>query len=191
MELLPRSFYGRDGLTVARDLLGKVLVCGDCAGIIVETEAYMAPMDRASHAFGGRRTLRTEPLFGPPGHAYIYLTYGMYHCLNAVCAPEGEPQCVLIRALEPIRGLEHMAARRRNAPTRDLCRGPGRLCMALGLDRSRNTADLCAGDFCITEGDAPGEIVTTPRIGVDNSGEAAQYPWRFCCAGNRYVSHMK
>ena len=190
MPPLPREFYARSALTVARELLGKTLWHGSCAGIIVETEAYIAPGDRACHAYGGRRTPRTEPLFGEAGHAYVYLTYGMYHCLNAVAGQVDEPECALIRALRPIEGLEEMRLRRPGKPDEDLCRGPGKLCMALGIDRALNTRDLTAGDFIITEGiEIPDSmVVTAKRIGIEKCGEAVDYPWRFYVGGDPCVS---
>lgn len=191
---LPRDFYARDALAVARELLGKTLVRGGAAGVIVETEAYIGPGDRACHAFGGRRTARTEPLFGEAGHAYVYLTYGMYHCLNAVTGAVGEPQCALIRALRPTEGLEIMRARRgAEKPARDLCRGPGRLCMALDIDRALNLRDLTAGDFVILDAPAlPDDVVAvSPRIGVDSAGEAAAYPWRFYLRDDPFVSRVR
>ena len=192
MTPLPREFYARGALTVARALLGKTLRHGACAGIIVETEAYIAPGDRACHAYGGRRTARTEPLFGEAGHAYVYFTYGMYHCLNAVAAGVDEPECVLIRALKPIEGLEEMRLRRPGKPDIDLCRGPGKLCMALGIDRALNTRDLTEGDFVITEGvEIPDSMaVTAKRVGIGNSGEAADYPWRFYVKDEPCVSKI-
>lgn len=190
MTPLSREFYARSALTVARELLGKTLWHGPCAGVIVETEAYIAPGDRACHAYGGRRTARTEPLFGEAGHAYVYFTYGMYHCLNAVAAGVEEPECVLIRALMPTAGQEEMRRRRPGKPDVDLCRGPGKLCMALDIDRALNTRDLTAGDFVITDGAAiPDDmVVTATRIGIEKSGEAVDYPWRFYVRGNPCVS---
>ena len=190
MTILPREFYARSALTVARELLGKTLWHGSCAGVIVETEAYIGPGDRACHAFGGRRTARTEPLFGEAGHAYVYFTYGMYHCLNAVAGQVDEPECALIRALMPVEGLEEMRQRRHGKPDVDLCRGPGKLCMALGIDRALNTRDLTAGDFIITEGiEIPDSmVVTAKRVGIEKSGEAVDYPWRFYVRDNICVS---
>ena len=190
MTPLPREFYARSALTVARELLGKTLWQGSCAGVIVETEAYIGPGDRACHAFGGRRTQRTEPLFGEAGHAYVYFTYGMYHCLNAVAGHVDEPECALIRALMPTEGLEEMRLRRPGKPDADLCRGPGKLCMALGIDRAMNTRDLTGGDFIITEGiEIPDSmVVTAKRVGIEKSGEAADYPWRFYVRDNICVS---
>ena len=189
---LPKAFYARRALLVAPDLLGKVLVHdtenGLTAGIITETEAYEGPEDRACHAFGGRRTARNEPLYGPPGRAYVYFTYGMHFLFNAVTAEEETPHAVLVRSLMPVTGLELMF-RRRNGRI-PLAEGPGRLCQAMGIRRAQNTGDLLAGPLYIAyppedlSADMSGnyEIQRTPRIGVDYSGEAKDYPWRFVMA---------
>ena len=187
---LPREFYARDALTVARALLGKTLLHGETGGVIVETEAYVGPGDRACHAFGGKRTARTELLFGEAGHAYVYLIYGMYCCLNVVTGGLEEPQCVLIRALRPALGLETMAARRGGRPERELCRGPVKLCMALGIDRGLNGRDMTAGDFVILPGEEipDSRVERSGRIGIDYAGEARDYPWRFTVRGEPCVS---
>ena len=187
---LPREFYARDALTVARALLGKTLLHGDTGGVILETEAYIGPGDRACHAFGGKRTKRTEPLFGEAGHAYVYLIYGMYCCLNVVTGAVDEPQCVLIRALRPTLGLETMISRRGGRPERELCRGPGKLCQALDITRALNTRDMTSGDFVILDGpEVPADTIgVSPRIGVDYAGEARDYPWRFYIKGEPWVS---
>ncbi|MHB1854463.1 MAG: DNA-3-methyladenine glycosylase, partial [Acidimicrobiales bacterium] len=139
---LPRSFYARDVLEVAPELLNKVLVCGNRAGRIVEVEAYRGGEDPASHAYKGP-TARNASMFGPPGRLYVYFTYGMHWCANVVCMPEGTAQAILLRALSPLAGLEEMRAARPAARRdRDLCRGPARLCQALGIDRSYDGADL-------------------------------------------------
>lgn len=189
-QVLSRAFFARDALTVARELLGKTLLHGLAGGIIVETEAYIGPGDKGSHAYGGRRTKRTEPLFGEAGHAYVYLIYGLYCCLNVVTGLPGEPQCVLIRALRPTLGLEAMAARRGGRPERELCRGPGKLCMALDIDRELNERDMTQGDFVFLQGeDIPeAEIERSKRIGIDYAGEARDYLWRFTVKGDPYVS---
>ncbi len=189
-EPLSRAFFARDALTVAPALLGKTLLHGDTGGIIVETEAYVGPHDRACHAYGGRRTARTEPLFGEAGHAYVYLIYGMYCCLNVVTGLPGEPQCVLIRALRPCAGLEAMALRRGGRPEKELCRGPGKLCMALDIGRELNTRDMTAGDFVILPGETVPEdrIERSRRIGIDYAGEAKDYLWRFTVKGDPCVS---
>ncbi len=187
---LPREFCARDALTVARALLGKTLLHGKTGGIIVETEAYIGPGDRACHAWGGKRTKRTEPLFGEAGRAYVYLIYGMYCCLNVVTGAVDEPQCVLIRALRPTLGLETMAARRGGRTERELCRGPGKLCQALDITRELNRRDMTAGDFVLLEGpEIPEEKVgVSPRIGIDYAGEAKDYPWRFFVMDDPFVS---
>ncbi len=189
-EPLPRSFFARDALEVAPDLLGKTLRHGETAGVIMETEAYIGPGDRACHAFGGKRTPRTEPLFGEAGHAYVYLIYGMYCCLNVVTGLPGQPQCVLIRALRPTLGPDAMAARRGGRPERELCRGPGKLCLALGIDRELNERDMTQGDFVFLPGeDIPeAEVERSRRIGIDYAGEARDYLWRFTVRGDPYVS---
>ena len=193
---LPRSFYLQPTLTVARRLLGKVLVHetadGIAAGRIVEVEAYRGPADRAAHSRGGHRSARNEVMYGPPGHAYVYFIYGMHHCVNVVTQPRDVPEAVLIRALEPVAGVELMRRRRRlsDAPEWRLCRGPGALCQALGIDRTRNGADLVRGALRIL--DRPdvtsARVGRTPRIGVDYSGDDAARPWRFLVRDSRSVS---
>ncbi|MBR4703082.1 MAG: DNA-3-methyladenine glycosylase [Oscillospiraceae bacterium] len=187
---LSREFYARDALTVARALLGKTLLHGETGGVIVETEAYIGPGDRACHAWGGKRTKRTEPLFGESGYAYVYLIYGMYCCLNVVTGGADEPQCVLIRALQPYLGLETMTARRGGRPERELCRGPGKLCQALDITRELNARDMTFGDFLILDGPGVPEdrIAVSKRIGIDYAGEAKDYPWRFFLKGEPWVS---
>jgi DNA-3-methyladenine glycosylase len=185
--ILPRAFYKRRTVEVARDLLGKKLVHGDAAGIIVETEAYLGGDDLASHSAAGI-TDRTRVIFGPPGHAYVYLSYGMHDCLNIVAEPEGTPGCVLIRALEPVEGLELMRARRPAARTdRDLASGPGKLTRALAITRKHSGVDMTRGDLVVlADSRLPSlEIVVTPRIGIT---KCADLPLRFYIAGNRFVS---
>ena len=185
--ILPRSFYARSTVEVARGLLGKVLVHGPCAGIIVETEAYLGGADLAAHSARGL-SARTRVIFGPPGHAYVYLIYGMYECLNLVAEPDGRPGCVLIRALQPVSGLELMRARRGAVrKPEQLANGPGKLTLALGVTRAHNGADVTRGTLVVREGKAAGpmEIAVTPRIGITRSPEL---PLRFLIAGNGYVS---
>ena len=144
--ILPRSFYARDTVEVARGLLGKILVHGETSGKIVETEAYLGGDDLAAHSARGI-TDRTRVIFGPPGHAYVYFIYGMYECLNLVAEPDGKPGCVLIRALEPVAGIETMQRRRPAAASlRDLTSGPGRLTLALGITRAQNGVDVTRGN---------------------------------------------
>ncbi|NLY50522.1 MAG: DNA-3-methyladenine glycosylase [Firmicutes bacterium] len=197
MNKLLRSFYGRPATELAPDLLGKLLVHvtpeGRAAGYIVETEAYMGPEDKAAHSYGGRPTPRTRAMYGPAGHAYIYLIYGMYYCLNVVAAQEGVPQAVLIRAIEPVEGVGMMARRRGLSPEettkvmsnphklRRLTNGPGKLCQALGITKEQYGLDLTGDELFILSGRNinPADIVTTPRINVDYAEEWAAKPWRF------------
>jgi DNA-3-methyladenine glycosylase len=193
---LPRDFYDRDPRRVARDLLGTILVRGSLAGRIVETEAYLGLNDPAAHAVAGR-TLRNFVLWGPPGRAYVYFIYGNHYCLNVSCLPEGRAGCVLIRALEPIAGLDRMARNRdldlavlrSPARLRLLTSGPGRLCEAFAITRSRdNDTDVTIRDssLFIAESDLPRpRIVATPRIGIT---KAAAHPLRYLIRGNPFVS---
>jgi DNA-3-methyladenine glycosylase len=193
---LPRSFYLQPTLTVARRLLGKVLVhstpAGLASGRIVETEAYRGPADRAAHSRGGHRSPRNEVMYGPPGHAYVYFVYGMHHCVNVVTQPVGVPEAVLIRALEPLAGIELMRMRRALAdgPAWRLCRGPGALCRALGINRATNGADLVRGALRVLDAPAvaPALVARTPRIGVDYAGLDATRPWRFVVRDNPAAS---
>lgn len=199
MARLSREFYNGDTVQIAQDLLGKYLVRvldGQLlAGRITETEAYIGRCDKACHAYNYRRTERTSTLFGPPGHAYIYFIYGMYHCLNFVTEPEGEPAAVLIRAVEPAAGMDTMlrlrygdkpltAYRRKN-----FLNGPGKVCKGFSLSRAENGLDLTGGTLFVC--DSPADIglprpapagermCAGPRIGVDYAEEAKDFPWRF------------
>ena len=177
-RILPRSFYARSTVEVARGLLGKVLVHGSTAGIIVETEAYLGGDDLAAHSARGL-TARTRVIFGPPGHAYVYLIYGMYECLNLVAEPDGRPGCVLIRALVPVRGVELMRARRGiSRGVEQLANGPGKLTLALGITRAHNGVDVTRGPLVVRERVGAGDIKieVTPRIGITRS---AELPLRF------------
>lgn len=182
-----RDFYRRPVLAVARDLIGCVVAHGDCAGVIVETEAYHET-EPACHAYVGL-TPRTSTLFGPPGKAYVYRSYGIHALLNAVCEPEGVGAAVLIRALAPMAGIEAMRARRPVKHDRDLCSGPGKLTQALGIELDLNGCDLSgAGPITIlprTRAWRDVETVADVRIGITR---AAELQWRFCAAGSRYVS---
>ena len=172
-------------MTVAKDLLGKVLAHGETAGRIVEVEAYLGENDLAAHASRGV-TDRTRVIFGPPGHAYVYFIYGMYECLNFIAEPEGKAGCVLIRALEPVRGIELMRNRRPRArKPRELTSGPGRLTMAMGITRALNGSSLVDGPIKVHVGDSPGAIVTTPRIGITH---CADWPLRFYVQESDFVS---
>jgi DNA-3-methyladenine glycosylase len=181
VEPLARAFYDRPAETVAKDLLGKLLAHrleGVLrVGRIVETEAYLGPHDLAAHSARGR-TARTEVMFGPPGHAYVYLIYGIHNCMNVVTEPAGKASAVLLRALEPVRNLE--------ASTK----GPGLLCRAMGVDRRLNGHDLVSDDFFIAEPERAERftMVSRPRIGVDYAGEWAAKPLRFLIEGNPFVS---
>jgi DNA-3-methyladenine glycosylase len=179
---LARTFYDRRALVVARELIGMHLVhrVGRRlrVGCIVETEAYQGPLDLAAHSARGRRTARTEVMFGPPGHAYVYFIYGFWNCLNVVTAAEGTPHAVLLRALEPVANV-----------TRETS-GPGLLCRALGIDRRLNGADLCGVKLWI---ERPARqrrvrIVRGPRVGIDYAGDWIHKPWRFFDADSPHVS---
>ena len=187
MKALARSFYERDTVQVSRDLLGKVLSHGVTGGIIVETEAYLGGDDLASHSAIGI-TNRTRVIFGPPGHAYVYLSYGMHECLNLVAEPDGKAGCVLIRALEPTMGLDVMLPRRPLArKDRDLTSGPGKLTQALAITRADNGVDVTRGDLIVCEPQVPVsfEIEVSKRIGIT---KCADLPLRFTIKGNRFVS---
>ena len=186
-RILGRGFYARPTIEVARDLLGRILVHGRTAGRIVETEAYLGRGDLAAHAARGL-TQRTKVIFGPPGHAYVYFIYGMYDCLNLVAEPAGEAGCVLIRALEPVAGIDLMRRRRPAARTvEDLASGPARLTLAMGITRAHNGRDVTRGDLTVREPlEATAfEIGTTPRIGIRQS---ADLPLRFVIRANRFAS---
>jgi DNA-3-methyladenine glycosylase len=184
---LGRAFFDRSVHDVARDLVGCRLFFDGVGGTIVETESYERD-DPACHAYAGL-TDRTEVLFGPPGRAYVYLSYGIHSLLNFVAEREGEAAAVLIRALEPTTGLERMRARRGDRPDGELCSGPGKLTEALGIGLERNGADLGRDPFLLLghEGAAPG-IVASPRIGIT---KAVDRPWRFSAAGSRFVSRPR
>lgn len=188
--ILKRSFYDRETSEVARDLLGKVVVHGVTAGMIVETEAYPGGDDLASHSARGL-TERTRVIFGPPGHAYVYFIYGMYECLNVVVGAAGTPGCVLVRALEPVWGIETMRRRRPSARNlQDLTSGPGKLTLALGITRAQYGADLTRGSLVLRQPAEPRaiEVEVTPRIGIRH---CAERPLRFAIRGNRFVSPAK
>jgi DNA-3-methyladenine glycosylase len=169
---LPRSFYDRDTIVVARELLGKQLVHNDRVGRIAETEAYLGPHDLAAHTSKGR-TKRNEVMFGPSGHAYVYMIYGMYFCMNVVTE---HGAAVLIRALEPVRGIAGKTS------------GPGLLCNAMKIDRRLNGHDLLSDDFYIADGASPHQIVKRPRVGVDYAGHWARRHLRFYAAGSAFIS---
>jgi DNA-3-methyladenine glycosylase len=182
---LSAGFYSRPVLEVARDLVGCVVEHGGSAGTIVETEAYHQT-EPACHAFAGL-TPRTRTLFGPPGRAYVYRSYGIHAMLNAVCEAEGTGAAVLIRALEPLHGLEAMRERRGLERLEDLCSGPGKLCQALGIGLDLDGSDLADGPIRILAGETP-PLVEGTRIGIT---KAADLPWRFTAAGSRFVSRPR
>jgi DNA-3-methyladenine glycosylase len=191
--LLPRDFYTRSALEVAPDLLGKILwrksPQGVTAGRIVEVEAYMGAQDPASHAYRGP-TPRTQVMFGEGGFAYVYFTYGNHYCMNVVTGPAGPASAVLIRALEPLQGIELMQKRRLRQELKDLCSGPGKLAQALDIDLRQNGADLCRArsELSVREGEAPSEIAHSPRIGIT---KATDLEWRFFVPGHPHVSAFK
>jgi DNA-3-methyladenine glycosylase len=181
MQKLPRDFYDRDAKTVANDLLGKYLVHVSSGmeriGRIVEVEAYLGPHDLAAHSAKGR-TERTKVMFGPPGHAYVYMIYGMYYCMNVVTEEEGRASAVLLRAIEPVKNIEGRT------------QGPGLLCRAMGIDGRLNARDLVSHDFYVADPNEAGRfiIVKRPRIGVDYAGRWAKRLLRFYIKGNSFVS---
>ena len=191
------SYYlNQDVLFLAKDLLGKVLftqINGEItAGIIVEPEAYFGIKDKASHAYGGRRTNRTETLYSQGGISYVYLCYGMHHLFNVVSSVEGEPHAVLIRAIEPLIGTDIMETRRNMPATKPaISAGPGSAAKALGIDRTFNQKDLTGEEIWIEDHGiryGENEIAATPRVGVAYAQEDALLPWRFFVIGNKYVS---
>jgi len=186
-EPLPRAFYNRPAVEVARELLGKVLVHRTTSGRIVETEAYLGPHDRAAHSWRGI-TPRTRVLYGKPGHAYVYLIYGMYECLNVVAEPEGSPGCVLIRAVEPLDGIPRMRRRRPGARAiENLANGPGKLTLALGITRRHNGTDFTRGPLTIHPPQKPQaiQVGVSPPVGIRH---CADWPLRFFIEENRFVS---
>jgi DNA-3-methyladenine glycosylase len=189
---LPRHFYEQQTVQAAQELLGKYLVRvhpdGVTTGMILETEAYAGPEDLASHASRGR-TPRTAVMFGPPGFAYVYVIYGLHHCLNVVTEPEGYPAAVLIRAVQPDEGLDLMRARRQREEITLLASGPGRLCQSFGVERSLSGLDLCGETLFVEDHHRrPAGIIATPRIGVDYAGSWKEVPWRFYIAGHPGIS---
>lgn len=192
-----RQFFRRDSLTLARALLGALLVHdsaeGVTAGRIVEVEAYRGTTDRAAHSFGGRRTPRNEVMYGPAGHAYVYFVYGMHYCFNVVAADVGIPEAVLIRALDAVEGIDLMRARRGLAPATDpacVARGPANLCRAMGITRAHNGADLLRRPLRITPGVPVPErrLVRAPRVGIAYAGPDARRLWRLYERDNPAVS---
>ena len=193
---LPREFYTRANvLTIARELLGKLLVVPASdgtrvSGMIVETEAYRGPEDRASHAYSGRRTKRTETMYQLGGIVYVYFVYGMYYQFNVVTNREDTPHAVLVRALHPVEGIEIMRRRRQTHSDRNISSGPGKLCIALDIDRQLDQADLLGERVWIEEGERipRSRIASGPRVGIDYAEEWIEKPWRFWLKDNPFVS---
>ncbi len=191
--IIKRDFFERDTALVAQELIGQTLVRstpeGETRGIIVETEAYLGTHDPAAHSYKGRSE-RVRVLYGPKGHAYIYLIYGMYWCLNFAAGFPDEPDCVLIRALEPVGGTELMKKRRNTDNIRNLCAGPGKLCMAMGITGNDYGSDLCekAGGLFLEYTKPSGNVEVSKRIHIDYAGEAADWPLRFTLRGSGYIS---
>jgi DNA-3-methyladenine glycosylase len=191
-SIVPREFYARDPRRVARELLNKVLVHGNRAVRLVEVEAYLGAADPGAHSYRGK-TARNATMFGPPGHLYVYFTYGMHWCANAVCAEEEVGEAVLLRAGAPLAGLDEMrAARPRARRDRDLCSGPAKLCQALGLDRGFDGADLVSGDRSVVILDdgvpPPRRAANSTRIGLT---AGAEHPWRWYVPGDPNVSRAR
>jgi DNA-3-methyladenine glycosylase len=188
MRLITPSFYSQDTITVARELIGKILASNRSgeriSGRIVETEAYLGALDEASHSYNGR-TERNKAMFGPPGTLYVYFTYGMHYCMNVVTAAAGTAEAVLIRAVEPLEGIDEMSERRGVSDTRNLCSGPAKLVQAFGVTKADNGLILQPeSGLWIEEGERM-KIVSGPRVGISRAVEA---PLRFWAAGNPYIS---
>ena len=190
MKKLNRDFYLRDSVSVAQDLLGKILVKGKASGIIVEVEAYRGGSeDKASHSYKNKRTSRTEIQFRKGGYAYIYMIYGMYFCFNVTCNLKEIPDAVLIRALEPLDGIDLMKERRRTDKIKNLCSGPGKLCAALGINKNDYGEDLCGEKIYILDNEIKNiKIKTSPRINVDYAEESKNFLWRYFIEDNEFVS---
>ena len=200
---ISREFYNRDTLLVAKELLGKVLV-NEVSGVklsgkIVEVEAYKGYIDKAAHAYNGKRTPRIEVMYGNCGFAYVYFIYGLYYCMNVVTKEEGVAEAVLIRALEPLEGLEEISQNRfkkdykhlKSSEIKNLTNGPSKLCMALNINKECNALDLCGEKLYIEQGDKKEFIIKeAKRIGIDYAEEAKDYLWRFYIDGNKYVSKI-
>ena len=202
LMILQQEFYKRDCITVSKELLGKVLVRKINGRIIksriIETEAYIGMIDKASHAYLGKRTERTEPLFHEGGISYVYFIYGLYHCFNIIADKEDYPAGVLIRAVEPLNEFDYLAQRRfkkdfnelSKAQIKNLTNGPSKLCMALDITKEENFVKLYeAGNLYVEDSDyKPAEIVETTRVGIDYAEEAIDFPWRFYIKYNLYIS---
>ncbi|MBA2334414.1 MAG: DNA-3-methyladenine glycosylase [Blastocatellia bacterium] len=195
MKLTHDFFVRKDTLHIASDLLGKLLVVSNetgerVSGMIVETEAYLGEIDKAAHSFSGRRTARNEITYAEGGHVYVFFIYGLYYQLNFVCSHIDDPSVVLIRAVEPVEGIEIMRTRRGKMPDKNLTSGPGKLCIAFGIDKSFNGEDLLGDRIWVEEykNFSRDEIVSGKRIGVGYAEEFAEMPWRFWLTNNLFVS---
>lgn len=200
--ILDKEFYKQGALTLAKELLGKVVVRTvdnvTLKAKIVETEAYIGELDKASHAYNGRRTERTEPLFREGGIAYVYFIYGKYYCFNVISGIENKGEGVLIRALEPLNEFNYLAQKRFNenyneladSKKRAITNGPSKLCMAFSIDKAENYMKLYEkGEFYIEDGEEDNfEIIETTRVGIDYAEEAINFPWRFYIKDNKYIS---
>ncbi|WP_050607818.1 DNA-3-methyladenine glycosylase [Clostridium niameyense] len=202
---LTKEFYSRDAREVARELLGKVIVHKvdgvTLKGKIVETEAYIGAIDKASHAFGGKRTERLEPLYGEPGITYVYFIYGKYFCFNVITGKKEVPEGVLIRAVEPLEGIEKMSKLRFNKPLKDLTKmqkknltsGPSKFCMAFNIDKHNNMENLCEDKLYIEQYNDEEQftIVEAKRVGIDYAEEAKDFLWRYYIDESSWVSLRK
>ncbi len=197
---LTREFYARDTLQVAKELLGKILVHEvngvKLRGKIVETEAYIGSIDKACHAYGGKKTPRLTALYSRPGIAYVYFIYGMYHCFNVITKEEGSPEGVLVRAIEPIEGVDVMSKLRfkktyielTKAEFKNLTSGPSKLCIAMNINKDNNKQDLCSSELYIEDSAEKVNIIEAKRIGIDYAEEAKDFLWRFYIKNNIWVS---
>ena len=200
VEKLNRMFYSQDTIAIAKSLLGKTLVHEvegiRISGKIVETEAYLGVMDKAAHSYGGKKTKRVEVMYKEAGFSYVFMIYGMYYCFNVVTQLAGVPEAVLVRALDPLEGLDNMSFNRYKkkfneltaSSIKNLTNGPGKLCNALQIDKSLNGEDLCSNRLYIEDGSDTLKIVTSKRIGIDYAEEAKDYLLRFHIENNKYVS---
>ena len=188
---IDRSFFERDAVTAAQELIGCYLVRVSKEGItrarIVETEAYMGEIDDAAHSYKGK-TERVRALYGEKGHAYIYLIYGMYNCLNISAGPKGVPQCILIRAAEPVCGIDIMEKRRKTDKLKNLCSGPGKLCMAMDITRTLYDEDMISGETLYLEHGEKLPTKSSKRIGIDYAEKCRDKLWRFTAADSEYLS---
>ncbi|MGD9587376.1 MAG: DNA-3-methyladenine glycosylase [Pyrinomonadaceae bacterium] len=197
-RLSSKLFRSEDTPAIARSLLGKLLVVPGPAGervsgMIVETEAYIGVKDRAAHSYGGRRTARNEITYAVGGHVYVFFVYGMYHQLNIVTGPPNHPHVVLVRGVEPVEGIDLIRERRATVADKNLTSGPGKLCVAFGIDRSFNGKKLSGKRIWIEDyrDISAADIAIGPRIGIDYAGEDAGRPWRFWIRGNSFVSRPR